>query len=61
MKSKLEKKDLEKFSLMLKKRKSSRVILWNNTVHYKGDTEWLKKVELELENVNIQEIVQTTE
>ena len=46
---------------MLKKRKSSRVILWNNTVHYKGDTEWLKKVELELENVNIQEIVQTTE
>ena len=27
--------------------------LWDNTVPYKEDAEWLKDVELELENVNI--------
>ena len=35
-------------------------ILWDNSVPYKEDAEWLKEVELELENVNIQEKVETT-
>ena len=35
-------------------------ILWDNPVPYKEDAEWLKEVELELENVNIQEKVETT-
>ena len=34
--------------------------LWGNPVPYKMDTEWLKEVELELENVNIQENVEIT-
>ena len=35
-------------------------ILWDNPVSYKQDVEWLKEVELELENVNIQDKVETT-
>ena len=35
-------------------------ILWDNPVSYKEDAEYLKEVELELENVNIQEKVETT-
>ena len=35
-------------------------IFWNNQVPYKEDAEWLKKVELELENVNIEDKVETT-
>ena len=35
-------------------------ILWDNPVPYKDDAEWLKEVELELENVNIQGKVETT-
>ena len=34
-------------------------ILWANPVPYKEDAEWLKEVELELENVNIQDKVET--
>ena len=34
--------------------------LWDNPVPYKVDTEWLKEVELKLENVNIQENVEIT-
>ena len=34
--------------------------LWDNPVRYKEDAEWLKEVELELENVNIQENVEIT-
>ena len=34
--------------------------LWDNPVPYKEDAEWLKEVELELENVNIQENVEIT-
>ena len=34
--------------------------LWNNPVPYKEDAEWLKDVELELENVNIQKSVEIT-
>ena len=30
-------------------------ILWDNSVPYKEDAEWLKEVELELEIVNIQD------
>ena len=32
--------------------------LWHNPVPYTEDAEWLKEVELELENVNIQENVE---
>ena len=35
-------------------------ILWDNPVSYKQDVEWLKEVELELEDVNIQDKVETT-
>ena len=35
-------------------------VLWDNPVPYKEDAEWLKEVELELENVNIQDKVETT-
>ena len=35
-------------------------IFWDNPVPYKEDAEWLKEVELELENVNIQDKVETT-
>ena len=35
-------------------------ILWDNPVPYKEDAEWLKEVQLELENVNIQEKIETT-
>ena len=35
-------------------------ILWDNPVPYKDDAEWLKEVELELENVNVQDKVETT-
>ena len=34
--------------------------MWDNLVPYKEDAEWLKEVELELENVNIQENVEIT-
>ena len=34
--------------------------LWDNPVPCKEDTEWLKKVELELENINIKENVKIT-
>ena len=34
--------------------------LWDNPVPYKEDAVWLKEVELELENVNIQENVEIT-
>ena len=34
--------------------------MWDNPVPYKEDTVWLKEVELELENVNIQENVEIT-
>ena len=34
--------------------------LWDNPVPYKEDAEWLKKVELKFENVNIQENVEIT-
>ena len=34
--------------------------LWDNLVPYKDDAEWLKEVELEQENVNIQENVEIT-
>ena len=34
--------------------------LWDNPVPCKEDAEWLKDVELELENVNIQESVDIT-
>ena len=36
-------------------------VLWDNPVPYKEDAEWLKEVELELENVNIQDKVELTE
>ena len=35
-------------------------ILWDNPVPYKEDAEWLKEVEFKLENVNIQDKVETT-
>ena len=35
-------------------------ILWDNPVPYKKDAEWLKEFEQELENVNIQDKVDTT-
>ena len=35
-------------------------IFWYNPVPYKEDAEWLKEAELELENVNIQDKVETT-
>ena len=41
-------------------RKEFQSILWGNPVPYKQDTEWLKEVELELENVNIQGKVERT-
>ena len=34
--------------------------LWGNPVPYKYDAEWLKEVELELKNVNIQDKVEIT-
>ena len=34
--------------------------LWDNPVPYKEDAEWLKEVELELENINIQKNVEIT-
>ena len=34
--------------------------LWGNRVPYKENAEWLKEVELKLENVNIQEKVEIT-
>ena len=33
---------------------------WDNLITYKEDGEWLKEVELELENVNIQKKVEIT-
>ena len=34
--------------------------LWDTPFSYKEDAEWLKEIELELENVNIQENVEIT-
>ena len=35
-------------------------ILWDNPLPYKEDADWLREVELELENVNIQDKVEIT-
>ena len=35
--------------------------MWDNPVPYKEDAEWVKDVELKLENVNIHENVEITE
>ena len=34
--------------------------MWDSPVPYKEDADWLKEVDLELENVNIQENVEIT-
>ena len=35
-------------------------ILWDNPLPYKEDADWLREVELELENVDIQDKEETT-
>ena len=45
---------------MLEETKEFRTKFWDSPVLYKEDAEWLKEVELELENVNIQENVKIT-